>query len=111
MVYFGNAQEFGRDSTLVVDRVGRPELAEDVAEALGGVGVATLPDPNLYLDVSVWLGTDWPPAGAGEPAGAEPDRAWWDPRGWLSRSGSSDPTPRRRGPGRAATTPSTRAHG
>src|SRR5690606_27326945 len=32
VVYFGNASEFGRDSSLVIDRVGREEYARAVAD-------------------------------------------------------------------------------
>lgn len=82
VVYFGNADEFGRDSSVVLDRVGALAPARDVADALGIRSVRSVPDSNLYLDVSVWLGTDWPaPTAEEEPA--PPPRPWWDPRGWL----------------------------
>lgn len=67
VVYFGNAADFGRDSSVVLDRVGRPEGARDVAEALGIPNVRSEPDPNLYLDVSVMLGREWRPAEVGTP--------------------------------------------
>lgn len=52
-----------RDSTLVLDRVGRADWAALVAKALGGARVASRPDSSRYLDVSVLLGSDWrPPA-------------------------------------------------
>jgi len=82
VVYFGNARTFGRDSSLVIDRVGDVRTARSVADALGIRRVRSLPDSNLYLDVSVLLGTDWTPAPA-RPEGEEnAGRAWWDPRGW-----------------------------
>lgn len=60
VVYFGNAREFGRDSSLVLDRVGREENARAVAEALGITAVRSEPDSTLLLDVTVILGRDWP---------------------------------------------------
>ncbi|MDZ7780128.1 MAG: LytR C-terminal domain-containing protein [Gemmatimonadota bacterium] len=59
VVYFGNAESFDRVESEVVDRVGRPELAEAVAEALGIGNVRSDPDPDLYVDVSVVLGSRW----------------------------------------------------
>lgn len=61
VVYFGNAREFGRDSSVVLDRVGREEAARAVAEALGITAVRSEPDSTLLLDVTVILGKDWPP--------------------------------------------------
>lgn len=86
VVQFGNAGTFDRDSTVVIDRVGREELAEGVANALGIRNVLTEPDSNLFVDVTVLLGRDWAErAGGDDPFGAPPDRAPWDPRGWLGR--------------------------
>jgi hypothetical protein len=85
VVHFGNARAFDRDSSVVIDRVGRPDLAEAVANALGIPNVLTQPDPNLFVDVTVLLGRTWSgPAGAAAP-GEPPERARWDPRGWLGR--------------------------
>ena len=65
VVYFGNADAFGRDSTLVFDRVNRLETARAVADALGIDNVVSEPDSNRYVDVSVWLGSTWtPPPGS-----------------------------------------------
>jgi hypothetical protein len=50
-----------RDSTLVIDRAGRPEWARLVARALGGVRVESHPDSSRYLDVTVLVGRDWTP--------------------------------------------------
>ena len=82
VVYFGNADQFGRDSSVVLDRVGETESARNVADALGIRNVRSLPDSNLYLDVSVWLGRDWAPRGP-EAEPPAPDRPWWDLRQWL----------------------------
>ena len=85
VVHFGNARAFDRDSSAVIDRVGRPDLAEAVANALGIRNVLTEPDPNLFVDVTVLLGRTWSgPAGASE-SRQPPQRAPWDPRGWLGR--------------------------
>lgn len=85
VVQFGNAGTFDRDSTVIIDRVGREELAEGVANALGIRNVLSQPDPDLYVDVTVLLGRDWAERAAGESVGDPPDRAPWDPRGWLGR--------------------------
>ena len=50
-----------RDSTLVIDRSGKPEWARLVAEALGGATVTSEPDSSRYLDVTVLLGRSWTP--------------------------------------------------
>lgn len=50
-----------RDSTLVIDRSGRPEWARLVARALGGVAVESGLDSSRYLDVTVLVGRDWTP--------------------------------------------------
>lgn len=86
VVYFGNAASFDLDSTRVIDRVERPEVASAVARALGIGNVLSEPDPNLFVDVSVVLGADWHV----EALGAAPTpragvRHWWDPRGWIGR--------------------------
>jgi len=86
VVQFGNASSFDRDTTVVIDRVGRVELAEGVANALGIGNVLVEPDPDLFVDVTVLLGRDWAArAGDAEDFGAPPSRAPWDPRGWLGR--------------------------
>lgn len=59
VVFYGNASGFGPDTSWVLDRVGRPEGAERVAEALGIEHVRTAVDSTLYVDVSVILGRDW----------------------------------------------------
>jgi hypothetical protein len=86
VVDFGNAAAFDPERpTVVIDRVGRPEWARSVADALGIENVLSEPDPNHNVDVSVLLGSEWSrPAGWG---GDEERRmrARWDPRAWLSR--------------------------
>jgi hypothetical protein len=51
----------------VIDRVGRPDRARDVAEALGLDSVATLRDTTLYLEATVVIGRDWPAAAPAAP--------------------------------------------
>jgi hypothetical protein len=62
VVYFGNARGFSPDTTLVIDRVGREEVARDVAAALEVENVRSLPDSTLLLEVTVVVGRDWPGA-------------------------------------------------
>ncbi len=69
VVYFGNADEFGKDSSVVLDRVGDPEAARDVADALGIGRSRSEPDGGLLLEVTVVLGTDWTPADADPSSG------------------------------------------
>ena len=82
VVYFGNAETFGQDSTIVLDRAGRPRAAAAVGQALGTHWVESQPDANLYLDVTVLLGSEWVPDVSGEEdeAGEVP---WWDVRRFL----------------------------
>ena len=82
VVYFGNAEDFGQDSTIVLDRAARPQAAAAVGRALGTDWVESQPDANLYLDVTVLLGSGWLPdvpvdEGEGEEA------PWWDVRRFL----------------------------
>jgi hypothetical protein len=52
-----------RDSTEVVDRSGRREWAQLVAQALGVARVTPGVDSARFLDVTVYIGRDWrPPA-------------------------------------------------
>jgi len=86
VVYFGNATSFDHDSTRVIDRVDRLEVASAVARALGIGNVLSEPDPNLFVDVSVVLGADWHVETlAAVPTPRAGVRHWWDPRGWIGR--------------------------
>ncbi len=82
VVYFGNAEDFGQDSTVVLDRTARPQAAAAVGRALGTPWVESQPDTNLYLDVTVLLGSGWVPDVIAEESEGE-DRPWWDPRRLL----------------------------
>jgi hypothetical protein len=86
VVQWGNASSFDRDSTVVVDRVGREDLAEAVANALGIRNVLVEPDPDLFVDVSVLVGRDWAARAAkADRLDPAPERSALDPRGWLER--------------------------
>lgn len=92
VVFYGNARPFDRETSEVLDRVGRPEMARSVADALRIPVVRSAPDSNLYLDVSVVLGQDWePPDTEAEPVVPS---AWWD----LRRFFRSHPRPEEAGP-------------
>jgi hypothetical protein len=82
VVYFGNAEDFGQDSTIVLDRAARPRAAYAVSQALGTDWVESQPDANLYLDVTVLLGRGWlPDVPADE--GEREEAPWWDVRRFL----------------------------
>ncbi len=59
VVTFGNARVSDADTSVVFDRVSRPEIARAVADVLGIHNVRSEPDSNLYVDVSVLLGSEW----------------------------------------------------
>jgi len=67
VVQTGNAARgTSQDSSVVLDRVGRLDVARQVADALGIRRVEARRDANLVLDVTVVVGKDWrapaPPA-------------------------------------------------
>lgn len=62
VVFFGNAGRFDHARSVVLDRSGDREAALAVAATLGIDSVEAVPDASLLLDVSVILGSDWPPA-------------------------------------------------
>lgn len=59
VVNVGNASTFDQDSTVVIDRAGSLQKAAAVADALGVRSVTNEPDANLFVDVTVRLGSDW----------------------------------------------------
>ncbi|HWP83100.1 MAG TPA: LytR C-terminal domain-containing protein [Bacteroidota bacterium] len=61
VVEIGNFRSTAVESTLVIDRIGDPEAARQVAEALGvrEENVRRQIDKNLFLDVSVIIGNDY----------------------------------------------------
>jgi hypothetical protein len=86
VVDFGNASSFDLERpSAVIDRIGRPDLAQAVANVLGIDNVLSEPNPNLYVDVSVLLGSEWTRPHPVRDEERRGGRAWWDPRAWLSR--------------------------
>lgn len=79
VVYYGNLESFDRDTSVVIARLDDLEPARRVADALGLRRVLHEPDRNLYLDVTVILGSDW--TGDLEPRNIEPEPRggplWW----------------------------------
>lgn len=59
VVYYGNADDFDRDTSVAIARLENMEPARRVADALQLERVEHEPDRNLYLDVTVILGADW----------------------------------------------------
>lgn len=80
VVDFGNAEEFDEPRTVVIDRVGAPDRAREVAAALRGVPIRSALDTTLYLDVTVLVGRDAPGLLSG--GDMEKDRGRWE---WLHR--------------------------
>lgn len=63
VVSFGTARG-GVAATRVIDRIGKPASAQEVADALGlRTPVTTERDTTLFVDATVVLGKDWHPAG------------------------------------------------
>jgi hypothetical protein len=59
VVYVGNASGYAPDTSVVLDRVGRMELARSVADEMAIPRVLARPDSNVFVDVTVVLGKDW----------------------------------------------------
>ena len=84
VVSFGNASSFDQVESVVVDRIGDPNHALSVASVLGIRNVRSEPDSNLYLDISVLLGSQWLlPVDSTQ--SEETNTVWWDPWSWLQR--------------------------
>jgi len=58
VVYFGNATSTSRTS-VVLDRVGKLEVAQGAGRTLGISSVATEKDSTRMVEASVVLGSDW----------------------------------------------------
>lgn len=76
VVALGNAASFGHERSVVIDRIGELETAQAVAAALGVDSVTSEPDPNLYVDVTVRLGSAWTAPREAGPADRIPLPAW-----------------------------------
>ena len=77
VVYFGNADTFGQDSTVVKDRSGRLEAAQAVGDVLDAALILSEPDSNLYLDVTVLLGKEWKPKVQKIENSPKEETPWW----------------------------------
>lgn len=84
VVYYGNAENFSADPSVVLDRVGQVEGARKVAEALGIREVRSEPDSNLFVDLTIRLGPEWTDPSEAEAEG-ESSPPWWDFRRFLKR--------------------------
>jgi hypothetical protein len=82
VVDFGNADESDRPQTVVVDRLGSPARAREVAAALRGVPIESGVDTTLYLDVTVLVGRDAQVFLDGAADGDRDRRGW---RHWMRR--------------------------
>lgn len=83
VVDFGNADAFGREGTVVVDRIGDPRRAREVAAAMRGVPIESDPDSSLFLDVTVLIGDDLEEVLARRDPEEESGPTGW--RAWLER--------------------------
>jgi hypothetical protein len=82
VVFYGNAAGFDGDSSVVIDRTGRDEVARAAGRHLGIGRIRTDRDTTLFLDATVVVGRDWVPAPAEAPALA--GDGWWGRVGrWL----------------------------
>jgi LytR cell envelope-related transcriptional attenuator len=59
VVYFGNAGKLREPHSIVLDRVGKPELARAIANQLQITRVETRRDSTRLVEVTVILGDDW----------------------------------------------------
>ena len=84
VVKFGNARTFDPErSSVVIDRVGRYQAADAISKTLGIDSVLSKPDPNLYVDVTVVLGSPWQPLTPVLRSEVTEPWSWWDPREWF----------------------------
>ena len=89
VVYYGNAETFTQDSSVVLDRVGQLEAARWAADALGIREVRSAPDSSRFVEMTVRLGPDWvSPAAEVEDTDAPPP--WWDLRRFFSPEDSTE---------------------
>jgi len=59
VMFVGNADDFGYEETLVVDRIGDPSKAVAIGEALGAGRVVCQTNTSSYVEVTVILGKDF----------------------------------------------------
>lgn len=60
VVYLGNAS-VSTDTSYVLDRAGRADVARAVADALAITRITPRPDSTRYVEATVVLGKDWMP--------------------------------------------------
>lgn len=80
VVYYGNADNFSQDTSVAIARLDSVEPARRAADALDLHRVEHRPDHNLYLDVTVILGADWPGVGDGAVESKEDLLGTWGSR-------------------------------
>ena len=89
VVYYGNAENFSDEPSVVLDRVGRVDAARTVADALGIRELRSEPDSNLFVDVTVRLGPEW--SGVPDSLGNDSaSRPWWDLRRFAPRKKTTE---------------------
>jgi anionic cell wall polymer biosynthesis LytR-Cps2A-Psr (LCP) family protein len=59
VVHFGNALRSDYENTMVIDRIGRPDLAKSIADIINCKEVYTRVDESLLVDVTIILGNDF----------------------------------------------------
>jgi hypothetical protein len=89
VVYFGNADQFDQQETVVLDRMGRMDKARAVAEVMGAATVLSEADSTLYLDVTVLLGAEWDVIE--EEAPTDEVKPWWDVTRWMRKPAGPEP--------------------
>jgi hypothetical protein len=57
-MFVGNAEDFGYDRTLVVDRIGDPSKAKAIVDALGLGQVISQVNASSYVEATVVVGSD-----------------------------------------------------
>jgi hypothetical protein len=58
VMFVGNAEDFGYDRTLVVDRIGDPSKAKAIVDALGLGQVISQVNASSYVEATVVVGSD-----------------------------------------------------
>jgi hypothetical protein len=82
VVYFGTTR--ARETSTVIDRVGKPDIARAAAASLSIASIETKRDSTLLLDATIVLGSDWQERQAKEQT--EQARGWKARiRKWLGR--------------------------
>jgi hypothetical protein len=82
VVFYGNAAGFDGDSSVVIDRTGRDEVARAAGRRLGIGRVRSDRDTTLFLDATIVVGRDWAPEPTEAPALT--GDGWWGRVGrWL----------------------------